>query len=207
MTRPNKPDQIIIIPVVSIVQIANVQLIPLHPTKYGDGYSKEGNVLFNDALNTFYLRLYDVEHMIKDHSDSERGNPLPPHGLLFPYRIPFSCIYIYIHVSQCLSAVYQTEKTQDWIPPRQKKKKNPQQNTKTQENPHTTTTKNNNKKQPHPPQKNKTTTNKQRQKSKQKTHTTQTALKTKKQNNNKHTDKQSINYFLLNKQVEVRLCP
>ena len=38
---------------------------------------KEGNVLFNDALNTFYLRLYGVRHMVKDHSDSERGNPLP----------------------------------------------------------------------------------------------------------------------------------
>ena len=31
---------------------------------------KEGNVLFNDALNTFYLRLYGVRHMVKDHSDS-----------------------------------------------------------------------------------------------------------------------------------------
>ena len=39
---------------------------------------------FNDALNTFYLRLYGVRHMVKDHSDSERGNPLPPHRLLFP---------------------------------------------------------------------------------------------------------------------------
>ena len=45
---------------------------------------KEGNVLFNDALNTFYLRLYGVRHMVKDHSDSEKGNPLPPHELLFP---------------------------------------------------------------------------------------------------------------------------
>ena len=34
--------------------------------------------LFNDALNTFYLRLYGVRHMVKDHSDSEKGNPLPP---------------------------------------------------------------------------------------------------------------------------------
>ena len=41
---------------------------------------KEGNVLFNDTLNTFYLRLYGVGHMVKDHSDSEIGNPL----LLFP---------------------------------------------------------------------------------------------------------------------------
>ena len=45
---------------------------------------KEGNILFNDALNTFYLRLYGVRHMVKDHSDSEKGNPLPPHRLLFP---------------------------------------------------------------------------------------------------------------------------
>ena len=35
---------------------------------------KEGNVLFNDALSTFYLRLYGVSHMVKDHSDSEKGN-------------------------------------------------------------------------------------------------------------------------------------
>ena len=44
---------------------------------------KEGNISFNDALNTFYLWLYGVRHMVKDHSDSERGNPLPPHRLLF----------------------------------------------------------------------------------------------------------------------------
>ena len=30
----------------------------------------------------FILRLYGVGHMVKDHSD--RGNLLPPHGLLFP---------------------------------------------------------------------------------------------------------------------------
>ena len=40
--------------------------------------------LFNDTLNTFYLRLYGVRHMVKDHSDSEKGNLLPPHRLLFP---------------------------------------------------------------------------------------------------------------------------
>ena len=34
---------------------------------------KEGNVLFNDALNTFYLRLYGVRHIVKDHSDSEKN--------------------------------------------------------------------------------------------------------------------------------------
>ena len=43
---------------------------------------RERNVLFNDDLNTFYLRLYGVRHMVKDHSDSEKGNLLPPHRLL-----------------------------------------------------------------------------------------------------------------------------
>ena len=33
---------------------------------------KEGNVLFNGALNTFYLQLYGIRHMVKDHSDSCR---------------------------------------------------------------------------------------------------------------------------------------
>ena len=42
----------------------------------------DGNVLFNDALNTL-LRLYGVGHMVKDHSDSKRGNLLPSHGLFF----------------------------------------------------------------------------------------------------------------------------
>ena len=44
---------------------------------------KEGNVLFSDTLNTFYLWLYGIRHMVKDHSDSEKGNPLPTHMLLF----------------------------------------------------------------------------------------------------------------------------
>ena len=37
------------------------------------GGERERNVLFNDALNTFYLRLYGVGHMVNDHSDSEKG--------------------------------------------------------------------------------------------------------------------------------------
>ena len=45
---------------------------------------KEGNVLFIEPTLHFYLRLYGVIHIVEDHSDSERVNPLPPHGLLFP---------------------------------------------------------------------------------------------------------------------------
>ena len=45
---------------------------------------KDGNVLFNDTLNTFYLRLYCIRHMVMDHSDSEKGNLLPPQRLVFP---------------------------------------------------------------------------------------------------------------------------
>ena len=44
---------------------------------------KEGNVLVNDALNTLYLWLYGVRHMVKNHSNREKGNPLPSHRLFF----------------------------------------------------------------------------------------------------------------------------
>ena len=55
---------------------------------------KEGNDLFNDALITFYFRLYGVIHMVKYYSDSERVNPLPPlHGLLFLISGKGSFIY------------------------------------------------------------------------------------------------------------------
>ena len=51
---------------------------------YAPSHKEEGNVLFNNALNTFYLRLCGVTHMVKNHSDRKKGNPLLPHGLLFP---------------------------------------------------------------------------------------------------------------------------
>ena len=44
---------------------------PWDEMTFHDGM-KEGNVLFNNTLNTFYLRLYGVRHMIKDHSISEK---------------------------------------------------------------------------------------------------------------------------------------
>ena len=72
-------------------------------------------MLFNDALNTFYLqviwcwkevfyltthsthfylRLYGVGHMVKGHADSERRDSLPPHGLLFTFS---SKVVFYMH--------------------------------------------------------------------------------------------------------------
>ena len=51
---------------------------------YGRNFVCYSRQVFNDALNTFYLRLYGVGPMVKDYSDNERGNPLPPHGQLFP---------------------------------------------------------------------------------------------------------------------------
>ena len=49
----------------------------------------EGHILYNNALNILYFRLFDVRPMVKDHSDSERGNPLPP---LFGLR-SFICTF------------------------------------------------------------------------------------------------------------------
>ena len=61
---------------------------PQHEKQIGywvsDNEGKKG-ILFNDTFNAFYLRLYGVRLVVKDHWDSDRGNPLPPlHGLLFP---------------------------------------------------------------------------------------------------------------------------
>ena len=64
-----------------------------------------GNVLFNDALNTFYLWLYGVRHMVKDHFDSEKGNPLPPHRLLFPINSKGSFIYTIPHTTAFVTPV------------------------------------------------------------------------------------------------------
>ena len=56
---------------------------------------KEGNVLFNDALNTFYWSLYGVSRVAKDHEDGERRNLLPPlRGLLIPFSSKESFIFI-----------------------------------------------------------------------------------------------------------------
>ena len=42
----------------------------LQPLWYTIFRNKE-NVLLNDVLNTFYLRLYGVRHVVKNHSDSK----------------------------------------------------------------------------------------------------------------------------------------
>ena len=67
---------------------------------------KKENVLFNDALNTFSLRLYGVKYIVKDHSDSQRQNPLSPlHGLLFPISSIFQQPY-WLHFSRVLINLY-----------------------------------------------------------------------------------------------------
>ena len=52
--------------VISVISIPLMVFLLLH-----NYIRKEGNVLVNDALNTFYLRLYGVRHMIKNHSSRE----------------------------------------------------------------------------------------------------------------------------------------
>ena len=46
---------------------------------------RENFFLFNNALNTFYLRLYGIRHMVKDHSDSEKGNSC--RHIVYSYRL------------------------------------------------------------------------------------------------------------------------
>ena len=76
-----------------------------------------GKVLFNNALNTFYLWLYGIKHMVKDHSYSERANLLLPHWLLFlisskdsfkrtiPDRIPHTMAFVTV-MEHCLDIIF-----------------------------------------------------------------------------------------------------
>ena len=69
---------------------------------------EEEDVLFNDVLNTIYLRLYSVGYMVKDRSDSEKGNPLSPHGLLFPISSKGSFICIIPHTKAFVNQSWST---------------------------------------------------------------------------------------------------
>ena len=61
--------------------VRRVQLCEIFPSTYHRNLmwflseSESEMFLFNDPLNTFYLRLYCVGHMANDHSDSEREEP------------------------------------------------------------------------------------------------------------------------------------
>ena len=69
-------------PVCGMVHIKDTLLLTGKHRSCSGGSERERNVLFNDTLNTFYLLLYGIRHIVKDHSDSEKGNPLPPHRLI-----------------------------------------------------------------------------------------------------------------------------
>ena len=67
---------------------------------------KEGNILFNDILNTFYVWLYGVGYMLKVHLDSKCGNPRPPlYGLLFPISSKGSFIYTLDRIAHTMAFV------------------------------------------------------------------------------------------------------
>ena len=59
---------------------------------------REKYVLFNEAFNT-YLRLYGIRHMVTDHSDSEKWNPLLPHRLIFSISSKESFICTIPHIT------------------------------------------------------------------------------------------------------------
>ena len=67
---------------------AVLKQVDLRPNK------DEGNVLFNGTLNTFYLWLYCIGHMVQNHSNTKRGMLLLAlHGLLILISSKGSFIY------------------------------------------------------------------------------------------------------------------
>ena len=54
--------------------------VVLHQNK-----EKEGNILFNGTLNTFYSLLYGVGHIVNDHSDSKREETYCSHYMGYSF--------------------------------------------------------------------------------------------------------------------------
>ena len=77
--------------------------------------ANKGSILFNDAFNTFYLQLYDIRHMVKNHSDSERGNLLPPHRLHFPISSNSSFICIIPQREITHTTAFVTPVAEHWL--------------------------------------------------------------------------------------------
>ena len=55
--------------------------------------------------STHFIYGYMASDMVKDHSDSERGNPLPPYGLLFPNSSKGSFICTITQIANALTFV------------------------------------------------------------------------------------------------------
>ena len=57
------------------LESTGLSLVTLHP-----GPGRE--MFYLTTHSTHFMYGYMASDMVKDHSDSEKGNPLPPHGLL-----------------------------------------------------------------------------------------------------------------------------
>ena len=81
----------------------NVTAVALKGIKVGTERERERKKkrnVFNDALNTFYLWLHSVGYMVKNNSNSERGNLLPPLYGLFMYI--YMSVGVFMYVSLCV---------------------------------------------------------------------------------------------------------
>ena len=63
----------------------------------------EGNVLFNDALITFYLQLYGVTHMVKYHSE-RKSAAATNFLLLFAWSFTI-CLTAYNCKNKCVECI------------------------------------------------------------------------------------------------------
>ena len=85
----------------------------------GEQYHDEGRkeMLYLTTHSThFILRLYGVRHMVKVHSDSERGNLLPPRGL-FCFPINSKGSFYMHHPTDMLAhtTVFVTPVVEHWL--------------------------------------------------------------------------------------------
>ena len=93
--------------------IIKIHKSTLSKYKYYISFDKEGNILFNDALDTFLIRLYGVGRMVWDHSDSKEET----HCMGYSFRLA-ARVLLYAssdrHDSICHGLCY-TSRVEHWL--------------------------------------------------------------------------------------------
>ena len=68
-----------------LLGLSSAAPFPLLPGRGSAGYNEGRKEMFYlTTHSTHFIYGYMASDMVKDHSDSEKENPLPPHMLLFP---------------------------------------------------------------------------------------------------------------------------
>ena len=92
---------------INFCNIAASQLVPARSffSFYFSSNRKEGNVLFNDALNTFYLRLYGITHHDPSHHERTLTTKLDLNCSSYRNLLCGFVRFVYVNINQSMNCI------------------------------------------------------------------------------------------------------